>query len=410
MTSLLGVSFSRAGRPDRRMVNPSALRADSRMMAGPRALHEGDDVLAGSESVAELEHFDGSSTRLDTHATAALDRIADPDGRPHLVLRLGPGNSFHRTAPDRSRRGQYEARTPTAAALARNATFVARCDVDGASSFAVLTGTVVVRGVTGGTVVLRSGEIVDVAADGSVGQVRTPGEAVLAEDEWVAVNACLDAEAAPPPEPEVEPAAEIEPVPAAEPEPVAAATVERPLFIPEPDDHPWKVGVAAAVAISIGIFSVIIGRAGSARPVDHADDPDIAVPGPPAFSTPAFTAAPAVAPPAEAPPATPPTSAAAPAQAAVAAAPAFDTISRSCTRGGTNVITFAGSLRNRSTVPHTYSVRVRFTGPGNATVATVTTTVEVPAGATKAFRVSTPPLRNAGTATACDADRVEVIA
>jgi hypothetical protein len=389
------------------MVNPFALRADSRRMAGPRALHEGDDVLAGSESVAELEHFDGSSTRLDTNATAALDRIADPDGRPHLVLRLGPGNSFHRTAPDRSRRGQYEARTPTAAALARNATFVARCDLDGASSFAVLTGTVVVRGCTGGTVVLRTGETVDVGADGSVGDVRTPGEAVLAEDEWIAVNTYLDAEAAPPPMPP-----EPDPEPEPEPEPVAVTPDERPLFIPEPDDHPWKVGVAAAVAISIGIFSVIIGRAGAARPVEHADDPDIAVPGPPAFSTPAFTAAPAVAPPVDTPAAAPPTTAAATAVATpptTVGAPAFDVTSRSCTRGGTNVITFAGSLRNRSSAPHTYSVRVRFTGPGNSTVTTVTTTVDVAAGATKAFRVSTPPLRTAGAATACDADRVEVV-
>ena len=374
-------------------------------MAGPRALHEGDDVLAGSESVAELEHFDGSSTRLDTNATAALDRIADPDGRPHLVLRLGPGNSFHRTAPDRSRRGQYEARTPSAVALARNTTFVARCDVDGASHFTVLTGTVVVRGHAGGTVVLRAGEAVAVAADGSVGQVRTLDEAVLAEDEWIAVNACLDAEAAPAPVVEPDPA--LEP----EPEPVPTAVPDdRSLFIPEPDDRPWKVGVAAAVAISIGIFSVVIGRAGSATPVDSAAGPDIAVPGPPTFSTPAFTAPAGQATPAPEATAPPTTAASTPAATTAATAVAFEAISRSCTRGGTNVITFTGSLRNRSSAPHTYSVRVRFSGPGNATVTRVTTRVEVAAGASKTFRVSTPPMPNAGRATMCDADRVEVVA
>ncbi|HVF73632.1 MAG TPA: FecR domain-containing protein [Acidimicrobiales bacterium] len=377
-------------------------------MAGPRALHEGDDVLAGAESVAELEHFDGSSTRLDANATAALDRIADPDGRPHLVLRLGPGNSFHRTAPDRSRRGQYEARTPTAAALARNATFVARCAADGASEFTVLTGTVVVRGTTGGTVVLRAGEAVTVAADGAVGDVSSAGDDALADDEWIAVNAWLDAEAAPPPEPEPAPEPELEP----EPEPAAAAPEDRPIFIPEPDDHPWKVGVAAAVAISIGIFSVIIGRAGSARPVDNSADPDIAVPGPPAFSSPAYTApGPAMTAPPTTEVAAPPTTTApaVPAAAASVDTGAYDVASKSCSRGGTNVITFTGALRNKSSAPHTYSVRVKFSGPRNDTVTTVTTTVEVPAGTTKTFRVSTPPLRNAAAATACDADRVDVV-
>ena len=395
-------------------------------MVGAEALHEGDDVLAGTGSVAELHHFDGSVTRLDTDATAALDRIADPDGRPHVVLRLGPGNSWHRTAVERSGRGQYEARTSTASAMARTATFVVRCHDDGAAWFAVLAGTVVVRSHVGGTVVLRAGETVDAAADGALGDVVDAGQA-LGSEEWVAVNILLDEEEAPPvveagpvheafvvadPEPELEP----------EPEPHAQADDDDEAVLFEDDgDHPWRVGVAAAAAIGIGIFSVVIGRAGTATPVQQAqDDPAIAVPGPPAFATPAFTApASSTASTTETPPrveepmadqgagdAEPTTSSTA--GNPVATTAVYDLDGRSCSRGGTNVIAYNGTLHNHATTARTFTVHVKFTTGRGAIVATASTTVTVGAGEHKAVRAATPPLRNARTASMCDVLRVDV--
>ncbi|MBW3669012.1 MAG: hypothetical protein KY443_07335 [Actinobacteria bacterium] len=388
------------------------------------ALHEGDDVLAGTESVAELHHFDGSVTRLDTGATAALDRIADPDGRPHVVLRLGRGNSWHRTAAARTGRGQYEARTASASAMARTATFVVRCEENGAAWFAALVGTVVVRSHAGGTVVLRAGETVEAAADGALDEVVDVGDALAAED-WVAVNILLDEEEPPPvvgheaddlPEPEPEP--DVDP----EPEPVAEADDDDTAVLVDDDgDHPWRVGVAAAAAIGIGIFSVVIGRAGTATPLQEpADDPAIAVPGPPAFSTPAFTApAAATAPTAETPPrpveepesaqpSQPADSATAAGGNAAATTADYDLDGRSCSRGGTSVIVYNGTLHNQATTTRTFTVHVKFTTGRGAIVATASDTVTVGAGERRAVRAATPPLRNARAASVCDVLRVDV--
>lgn len=378
------------------------------------ALHEGDDVLAGTESVAELHHFDGSVTRLDTGATAALDRIADPDGRPHVVLRLGPGNSWHRTVAERTGRGQYEARTASASAMARTATFVVRCDADGGAWFAALVGTVVVRSHTGGTVVLRAGETLEAATDGALGEVVDVGDALATED-WVAVNILLDEDERPPvPEPVVA----IEPNDADEAD--EADAPDDDLLAENDGDHPWRVGVAAAAAIGIGIFSVVIGRAGTATPLQEpADDPAIAVPGPPAFSTPAFTAPAATAPTAETPPrpvdapagdqASPPAASAnASSGSAVATTAAYDLDGRSCSRGGTSVIVYNGTLHNQAAAAHTFTVHVKFTTGRGDIVATASDTVTVGAGERRAVRAATPPLRNAGAASVCDVLGVDV--
>lgn len=392
-------------------------------MVGAEALHEGDDVLAGTGSVAELHHFDGSVTRLDTDATAALDRIADPDGRPHVVLRLGPGNSWHRTATERSGRGQYEARSAGASAMARTATFVVRCHDDGGAWFAVLAGTVVVRSHEGGTVVLRAGETVDAAADGALGDVVDAGQA-LAGDEWIAVNILLDEEEAPPvveagPVHEAFVVAEPEPEPA--PPPPTHADDDGPVLFEDDGDHPWRVGVAAAAAIGIGIFSVVIGRAGTATPVQQPEnDPAIAVPGPPAFATPAFTApassAPSTAetpPRVEEPPAEQAGAGGEPTTSSTAGNPVattatYDLDGRSCSRGGTNVIVYNGTLHNHATTARTFTVHVKFTTSRGTIVATASTTVTVGAGDRKAVRAATPPLRNARTASVCDVLRVDV--
>ena len=378
-------------------------------MLAAKALHEGDDVLVGTETVAELFHFDGSTTRLDTGATAALERIADADGRPHVVLRLGSGNSWHRTAATRSRGTQYEARTASASAASRNGVFVVRCRPDGTAWFASLDGTVIVRGAAGGTVVLRAGEEVTATAEGTLDEVSEPGPDGLAANDWVAVNDLLDHEedAAAPAEPGEAPGVEAAPQPVGDDE-----FDEFDEFVD--DDHPWRVGVAAVVAISIAIFSVVIGRAGTATPIDPEQDPAIAVPGPPAFASPAFPArneptSPSTAAPAhtEVPAGTASTAAAESPTSDTPSARSYDLKGRSCSRGGTNVIVYQGTLHNHLSVPQTYTVHVQFSDSRGTVVARASDTVTVAAGGTASVRAATAPLRNARVASTCDVERVE---
>lgn len=373
------------------MVNFGPLPAEKREMAAQaHALREGDDVVAGSDAVAELEHFDGSLTRLDTGATAALRRIADPTGQAHVILDLGPGASWHRTSPTRVRGGQYEARTPTASALARAAVFVVRRDVDGGAWFAVLRGTVVVRGHAGGMVVLRAGESVHAAAEGSLGSVSDAGVDTLAHDEWVAVNQLLDAEAAGTPD-----------VAVGEgefgPEGVSEADIDVDVDVDEgrEREHPWRVGVAAGLALGLAVFSVVIGRAGTKQPAEPtAEDPAIAVPGPPAFATPAVTAPNATsapAPVAEKPP---------------AAVPTAEVTGKTCTRSR-GVVVYNGSLHNHAAGTASFRVHVSFITADGAVVTTATTTVaDVPADATRSFKASAAA---GSTAAACEVDRVEPV-
>lgn len=378
------------------MVNFAAESAEKREMAAvAQALHEGDDIVAGSDAVAEVEHFDGSLTRLDAGATAALQRIADPTGQAHLVLDLGPGASWHRTSPLRARGSKYEARTPAASALARSASFVVRRHDDGSGWFAALSGTVIVRGRAGGMVVLRAGETVSAAPDGSLAEVADRGVRSLATDEWVAVNAVLDADGH---------AVEPRPQPAPAVEAATEAVAEAEVGDDASDrEHPWRVGVAAGLALALAVFSVVIGRAGTKQPAEQTErDPAIAVPGPPAFATPAVTAprsATTAAPTADAAPA--------PVAEPAAAAPEAPTASitnKSCTRAGGGTVVYTGSLHNHAATTADFTVHVQFTSAKGSVVAATTATVsDVPAGATRTFRASGAA---GGAATACEVSRV----
>lgn len=369
-------------------------------------LHAGDELPAASDAVAEVEHFDGSLTRLDAGAVAQLGRLADPDGRPHVVITLGVGDSWHRTSGESARHGQYEAHTPSAVAMARDAVFVVRSRADGTAWFAVLTGTVVVRGHAGGTAVLHGGEAVTATASGAMGDVDRAGVDRLAHDDWVALNALLDT----PPTTEAgdadvdadaeTPPPAIEPAPTTEPD---LPTADR--------DHPWRIGVAAVLAIGLGIFSVIIGRSASTpRKADPERSPGIAVPGPPAFSSPALTTpAPATPPAAATPPAQlPETDLAEPTPAGLApTALRYDVTGRTCSRRA-GAVHYTGSIRNEDDVARDYTVQVRFVDRSGTTVAEASTAVnDVPAGGIRSFRVT-----GAGSgvrlATDCEVGTVEV--
>jgi len=336
-------------------------------------LHAGDDLPAASDAVAEVEHFDGSLTRLDAGAVAQLGRLADPDGRPHVVITLGAGDSWHRTTGESSRHGQYEAHTEAAVALARNATFVVRSREDGTAWFAALAGTVVVRGHVGGTVVLHAGEAVTASVSGAMGDVDRIGLERLTEDDWVAVNDVLDTspaldlvDDAVPVDDDIvdEPAPPIEPAFTTDAEPSA------------PDhDHPWRVGVGAVLAIGLAIFSVIIGRSAATPRHDESDrSPGIAVPGPPAYAGPALTA---------------PTTAVAPVTQTPPLPPAhYDVAGRTCSRRA-GAIHYTGTIRNDDAVARDYTVQVSFVDRSGVAVADATATVNgVPAGATRSFHVT----------------------
>lgn len=338
------------------------------------SLHAGDELPAASDAVAEVEHFDGSLTRLDAGAVAQLGRLADPDGRPHVVITLGAGDSWHRTTGESSRHGQYEAHTTAAVALARNATFVVRSRDDGTAWFAALAGTVVVRGHAGGTVVLQAGEAVTATVSGAMGDVDRVGLDRLTEDDWVAVNDVLDTSPAlDVVDDAVDGGADIdEPAPPIEPARTAGDEV------PTADrDHPWRVGVGAVLAIGLAIFSVIIGRSAATPRHDEPErSPGIAVPGPPAFASPALTApttAPAVAPVAQAP-SLPPGH--------------YDVTGRTCSRRA-GAVHYTGTIRNDDDVARDYTVQVRFVDRSGTAVADATATVNgVPAQATRSFHVT----------------------
>ncbi|HEX2038640.1 MAG TPA: FxLYD domain-containing protein [Acidimicrobiales bacterium] len=328
------------------------------------SLHAGDELPTTSEAVAEVEHFDGSLTRLDAGAVAQLGRLADPDGRPHVVITLGTGDSWHRTSGESSRHGQYEAHTPSAVAMARDATFVVRTAPDGSAWFAALHGAVVVRGQAGGTIVLHAGEAVTTSIGGSVGEVARPGLPGLAEDEWVAMNEALDAA---PVEDEAVVAHAEPAVPEPAPRPVAVVGEEA---VVGERDHPWRVGVAAVLAIGLGVVSVVIGRS-AGTPHDREDKaPEAVVPGPPSYAGP--------------PVATPTTAPPAPAVEAVAA-PRYDVTGRACTRRS-GAVHYSGTIRNDDAVARDYTVQVRFVNRSGVAVAeTSTSVVDVAAGTTRSF-------------------------
>jgi hypothetical protein len=341
------------------------------------SLHAGDELPTASETVAEVEHFDGSLTRLDAGAVARLGRLADPDGRPHVVITLGPGDSWHRTSGESSRHGQYEAHTPSAVAMARDAVFVVRTADDGAAWFAALHGAVVVRGHAGGTVVLHAGEAVTASVSGAMGDVARVGLDGLADDDWVAVNDALDA--APAVDDDDHEADAITP----KTEPTAGAPAPVGTVEAEPDadrDHPWRVGVASVLAIGLGIFSVIIGRSAVTPPDRDDSGPAAVVPGPPAF------AGPAVATPGTDAPTSTDTEVADTRTTAVPAR--YDVDGRSCSRRA-GAVHYTGTVRNDDAVARDYTVEVRFVDRSDTTVATATTTVNgVPAGATRSFHVT----------------------
>jgi hypothetical protein len=203
----------------------------------------GEDVRAPSDAVAEIAHFDGSLTRLDPGAAASVAEV-DAD---RVVVRLGPGRSWHRAA-----RCEYQAHVPSAIAVSRGAAFTADCDPSAACTFHSVDGTVIVRGAAGATVALGAGESVRVTANGQLEAVR---EAAHPLDHYSDVD--VEAEAGTPPG----------------------------------HERRWRGGLVALGALALALLTLVVGRSG--RPPSGAGrrTEPVALLAPPAVDSPAFAAA-----------------------------------------------------------------------------------------------------------------------
>jgi hypothetical protein len=274
--------------------------------------------------------------------------------------------------------------------MARRGVFVVRCREDGSAWFAALAGTVVVRALAGGTVVLQAGEALATSPSGALGEVERAGLHRLADDDWIALNLALDVPAVTAAEDEGSQAPEVPVGPGPIDDPVAISSPSpAPVDIPSEGDHPWRVGIAALLAVGLGIFSVVIGRSAATDdpPPDDERSPAVAVPGPPSFAAPAVT--------------TPPTPTTAP------PAPRYDVDGRTCSRRAGRVH-YTGTIRNDDAVARAYTVEVRFLDRSGNAVATASTAVAaVPAGATRSFHL-TGTGAGLRTATDCEVGTVVV--
>lgn len=113
----------------------------------------------------------------------------------HVAITLGCGRSWHRVGTAGGRATRYEARAGTAVTVARDATFAAELLDDGSWMFVVRRGTVMIRSIQGGAVVLHDAEAVTLSPAGGLDEVAQVDPDDLTAHEWVRVNELLDGNA-----------------------------------------------------------------------------------------------------------------------------------------------------------------------------------------------------------------------
>ena len=374
-----------------------ALRADDAQELAAGAVVRTD---ADASSVAEVVHRNGAVTRLDRDSEAVIDRAVS-DGRPRVIVTLGPGRTWHQTAPLLDDAAMYEARCPAAVLTARAAVFSVTCRADGSVDIAAVTGNVVVRGLASGSVALGDGQRVTVSGTGVFGEVENAGP----DAEWVEINNALDQ-----PVP-AEPESELESDDASEP----AAEEPKPL--------PRWVGRTAAVVAVVAFAALLAGTFASAdRGAQTAAEPgeetvQVRSPAGPVSPLPAGAAAmlqaeqdrrvasePREAPEPPAPtrvtakaPAT--TAAPAPAPAAAPASATAKAVGTSCSRQGGSVV-FSGRVTNTSSTASRFAVDTVFKTSGGRVFASKTATTSTLApGKSSTWSVS---VRSSGSGGSCD--------
>lgn len=392
------------------------LRAEKKLMAGIMETLRTDDAQAlaagavvrtdsDTSSVAEITHRNGAVTRLDRGSELVVDRV-ETDGRPRVVVTLGPGRTWHHTGPldDPS---MYEARCPAAILTARAAVFSVACRPDGSVDVAAVRGNVVVRGLASGSIALGDGQSVTVSGTGVLGEVG-----VADVDDWIHVNQLLD-EPESNEDPAAGPEAQAEREGAGGGEDLdAGATVPLPRWV-------GRTLTAVAVVAFGGLLAVTFTSADHSTPTPTADGEDTvavrSIAGPvsplPAGAAAMIRAAQdrRVAPEPKPEPERPaPTKitpkAPMPTPAAAAPAPApqpatATATAASCARRN-GVILFSGRVKNTSQVASRFAVDTVFkTSAGRVFASKTATTSALAPGESRSWSVS---VSSSGAASACD--------
>ncbi len=188
-----------------------ALATASRIAAGTEANVEGAatdtwgafeqpvDLLVGhavrtdATGLAQIDHPDGSLTRLDVDSIMEIVELAGGPDAADVVIRLDVGRTWHRVQ-DLGADGRFEVETSVATAAVRGTAFVVQCLAEGACVFTVVEGQVEVTA-GGASVTLGPFQRVEVAPDGTIGEVEDLAAADVLADPWIAANLDRDEDA-----------------------------------------------------------------------------------------------------------------------------------------------------------------------------------------------------------------------
>lgn len=150
----------------------------------------GHGVRTDATGFAQLDWADGSLTRLDAATTVRVTRLADDADRVEVALDLDLGRTWNRVR-DLGEDGRFEVATAVATAAVRGTAFVVACLDDGTCTFTVVDGTVEVSS-DDDRAVLQAFQRIEVAADGTFGDVVDLVRADLLADPFVADNLARD--------------------------------------------------------------------------------------------------------------------------------------------------------------------------------------------------------------------------
>lgn len=146
-----------------------------------------DVVRTDPSGFAEVAWFDGALARVDADSTYTLLELDSTPGVAVVVTELSVGRIWNRLRDGAV--ATYEVRTDVGTAAVRGTAFWVACTSDGACTFAVLEGSVLVETVDGTSVELRAGQELTVSEEGRPAATLPTDP----DEDWVALNAELDA-------------------------------------------------------------------------------------------------------------------------------------------------------------------------------------------------------------------------
>ena len=154
-----------------------------------RSLSIGDAVRTDSRGRAQIDYAEGSLTRLDRDTTFVVEKLAASQRPDPLAVRVDLGRTWHEVADLTTSGERFQVGTSNAVATVRGTVFTVDCTPQQVCTFAVEQGLVEVVTRTGARILLRAGESVTVAPDGTLGPVQQVSFQELAvRDEWIRFN------------------------------------------------------------------------------------------------------------------------------------------------------------------------------------------------------------------------------